>query len=336
MKKYQFILGIDVSKKTLDLCLILTDHPLEKKAFNTTNTEKGYQAMLNWFKKQKLNIDTGLVVLEHTGIYSLVLCEFLDQQQISYSLVSGLEVKRASGISRGKDDKKDAFMLAMYGYRHQDELKPGMTKQAELLQLQMLQAQRKRLVNNKKSFLLPVKELYQMNMEDKAIVLETNQCNVIEEINNSIKAIEQQIMEIIQNNEQLKKQYELCTSIPGVGMQLTVCLLVTTGAFTLFKTSRKLACFAGVAPFPYQSGTSIRGRNKVSHLADKELKSLLHMASLNAVRADNQLKLYYQRKKAEGKNALLVLNTVRNKLLQRIMAVVDRGTPYVQLAQHAA
>lgn len=60
------------------------------------------------------------------------------------------------------------------------------------------------------------------------------------------------------------------------------------------------------------------------------------MASLNAVRADNQLKLYYQRKKAEGKNALLVLNAVRNKLLQRIMAVVDRGTPYVQLAQHIA
>jgi transposase len=143
-------------------------------------------------------------------------------------------------------------------------------------------------------------------------------------------------MEIIQKNEQLQKQYELCISIPGVGMQLAVCLLVTTGAFTMFKNSRQLASYAGVAPFPYQSGTSIRGRNKVSHLADKELKSLLHMASLNAVRADNQLKLYYQRKKAEGKNALLILNTVRNKLLQRIMAVVDRGTLYVQLAQHAA
>jgi transposase len=334
MKNYQFILGIDVSKKTLDLCLILTDHPLEKKTFNTTNTIKGYQSIVNWLKKLKLDLGSGLVVLEHTGIYSLVLCEFLDQQQFSYSLVSGLEVKRSSGISRGKDDKKDAYMLAIYGYRHREELKPNMTRQAELLQLQMLQAQRKRLVNTKKTLLLPVKELHEMNMEDKARTLEGNQLNIIEQINDSIKAIEKQIMDIIQKNEQLKKQYELCTSIPGVGMQLAVYLLVTTGAFTLFKNSRKLACFAGVAPFAYQSGTSIRGRNKVSHLADKELKSLLHMASLNAVRADNQLKLYYQRKKAEGKNALLVLNTVRNKLLQRIMAVVDRGTPYVQLAQH--
>lgn len=108
-----------------------------------------------------------------------------------------------------------------------------------------------------------------MNMEDKAIMLENNQRNVIEEINNSIKAIEQQIMEIIQNNEQLKEQNGLCTSIPGVGMQLTVSLIVTTGAFTLFKNSRQLACFAGVAPFPYQSGTSIKGRNKVSHLAER-------------------------------------------------------------------
>lgn len=336
MKNYQFILGIYVSKKTLDLCLILTDHPLEKKAFNTTNAVKGYQAIVNWLRKQKLDLGSGLVVLEHTGIYSSVLCEFLEQQQFNYSLLSGLEVKRSSGISRGKDDKKDAYMLAMYGYRHREELEPSMTRQTELLQLQMLQAQRKRLVNAKKALVHPIQELYQMKVDDKAKVLEHNQCNAIEELDKAIKAIEKQILAIIQKNEQLKKQYELCTSIPGVGMQLAVCLLITTGAFTLFKNSRKLACFAGVAPFPYQSGTSIRGRNKVSHLADKDLKSLLHMASLNAVRADNQMKLYYHRKKAEGKNALLVLNSVRNKLLQRIMAVVDRGTPYVQLAQHLA
>jgi len=142
------------------------------------------------------------------------------------------------------------------------------------------------------------------------------------------------MLDFIATDQDLNKQYTLCTSIPGVGMQLATYMLIVTHGFSRFANSRKLATYAGVAPFPYQSGTSIRGKNKTSPLGDKSLKTLLHMGALSAVRNDNQIKMYYERKKAEGKNAMSVLNAVKNKLLARVMATVNRGTPFVPLAQH--
>ena len=108
-----------------------------------------------------------------------------------------------------------------------------------------------------------------------------------------------------------------------------------TKGFTAFDNARKLACYAGVAPFPYQSGTSIKGRTKVNHIADKKLKSLLNMCALNAKKHDYQLKKYFNDKVEKGKNKMLVLNNLRNKLLHRIFAVIKRQMPYVNIHGYA-
>ena len=92
--------------------------------------------------------------------------------------------------------------------------------------------------------------------------------------------------------------------------------------------SRKLACYSGVAPFVYESGTSIRGRTGVSKFANNELKKVLHMAAISSVKHNPDLKQYFQRKVLEGKNKMSVINAVRNKLLHRVVAVIKRGTPY--------
>jgi transposase len=134
----------------------------------------------------------------------------------------------------------------------------------------------------------------------------------------------------------MKQCFDLLCTIPGIGRQIAAQLLVITHCFTSFENSRKLACYAGIAPFEYSSGSSIRGRTKVNHLANKYLKSLLNLAALNAVRWDKELQLYYERKKGEGKNSMVVLNAVRNKVLARAFAVVRRGTPYAPLARFAA
>jgi transposase len=91
---------------------------------------------------------------------------------------------------------------------------------------------------------------------------------------------------------------------------------------------KKLACHAGVAPFEYKSGSSVRGRPGVSQHARKRLKSLLHLAAMTAIRLKGELQEYYQRKVREGKNKMLVLNAVRNKLIHRLYAVVKRGEKY--------
>ena len=107
-------------------------------------------------------------------------------------------------------------------------------------------------------------------------------------------------------------------------------MYVYTKGFTAFENAKQLACYCGVAPFEYSSGSSVRGRTKVHFMANKKLKCNLHMASLSAVKLDADLKHYYERKVAEGKSKLSVLNAVKNKLLARIIAVVNKQQEYVK------
>ena len=92
-----------------------------------------------------------------------------------------------------------------------------------------------------------------------------------------------------------------------------------------------MACYSGVAPFKYQSGTSIKGRAKVSHLANKSIKALLHMAAISVIRLDGDLAGYYHRKVAESKHKMLVLNAVRNKILKRVYSCIRENRNYEKI-----
>jgi transposase len=86
----------------------------------------------------------------------------------------------------------------------------------------------------------------------------------------------------------------------------------------------------GIAPFPYQSGSSIKYKNRVSKLGDQKLKSLLNMSAWNAIRSVPSLKTYYERKVAQGKNKMSVINAVRNKLLAMALSVIRRSQPFTK------
>ena len=107
-------------------------------------------------------------------------------------------------------------------------------------------------------------------------------------------------------------------------------LILFTRNFTLFDDPRKLACYGGVAPFEYSSGTSVKGRTKVSHFANKDLKKIIHMAALSAIRYNPEMKAYFIRKVEQGKNKMSVINAIRNKLIHCIMAIIKRQTPWVE------
>ena len=160
--------------------------------------------------------------------------------------------------------------------------------------------------------------------------------SILNNLKKNLLKIEAKLNEIINESEELKRNFNLVTSIPGIGKQTAIYLLIVTKNFTTFKEARKLACYAGIAPFPYQSGSSINGRTKVNNLADKKLKSLLNMCALSANKYDVELKEYFEKKVNEGKNKMLVLNNIRNKLLARVFAVINRQEPYVNLKKYAA
>jgi transposase len=162
------------------------------------------------------------------------------------------------------------------------------------------------------------------------------QQEIIKVLDVQITNIEKELSRIIEQDPVLQSLYRLLTSIKGIGAVTATFLIIYTSAFTAFKTWRKFASYCGIAPFPNRSGISVRGKTKVSHLANKEGKTLLNLCAGSAIQYNPELKAYYQRRVEKGKNKMSTLNIIRNKLLARAFAVVSRGTPYVNTMRYAS
>ncbi len=330
--KIKEIIGIDVSKLSLDVRLHLGE--CSSRFDNTTD---GIVQMVQWAiahsgcKKQDL-----FFVFEHTGLYSHELAKTLTHLGMGYTIESGLAVKRSLGITRGKDDPIDATKLALYGYRLRDELSPYQLPDKAIEQLQCLLTLRARLVKQRAGYKACLKEQKRVLPPGDYQVLFQVQDQLIGQLSVHIKKVETQLKAIIRDDQQLKCVYQLITSVKGVGPQTAYHFIVFTHGFTRFTSWRAFAAYAGTAPFPYRSGSSIRGKNKVSHLANKKMKSLLDMCAKSAIQHDPQLKGYYQEKVTQGKPKMSVINAVRNKIMARVFAVVKRKSPFVDTYKFAA
>ena len=327
MKK-EIIIGIDISKQTLDVCIIVNGNTEQIPYEQFKNNRHGFEQMLKWAKKLCGSTQEQWVVcMEHTGIYTLELCCFLEEKGIKKCLENALKIKRSMGIQRGKNDKADSRVIALYAYRFTDQLEWFTVPSKSLLKLRVLFAQRQRLVGIRKQLEAGDKSLGEYEKEITCFVTATNK-KLIAQMDKQIALAEEKIQQTIGEDEQLHRLYMLMKTVPGVGLQTIAYMLVVTNGMKSFEDSRKFACYCGVAPFEYSSGSSIRGKTRVSYLANKKIKEMLHMAALNAVRFDEEMKTYYERKLAEGKNAMSVLNAVKFKLIGRLFSVVRRGEPY--------
>tara|TARA_B100000780_G_scaffold254333_1_gene202385 strand:+ start:1372 stop:1776 length:405 start_codon:yes stop_codon:yes gene_type:complete len=134
----------------------------------------------------------------------------------------------------------------------------------------------------------------------------------------------------------MQKNFELLFSLKGVGFVVACQIIYHTGNFTRFDNWRSFSSYYSKAPFSHESGTSTKRRKQCHYLGDRKMKSLLSMASVSAIQYDSELRLYYKRKLAEGKDKMLAIHNVRNKLIARGFAVIKRGTPYVVLQNYAA
>ena len=169
-------------------------------------------------------------------------------------------------------------------------------------------------------------QLHDLKKEDKELIKLNKQLIVV--LDKQIKIIENDILTLINSDVELKDKYQRIQTIPGVGKVLATLMLIKTKGFSDIKSARKMACYAGVAPFEHRSGSSIYYKPRVSTMADKELKKVLHLAALSTIRLENDLAKFYKRKVAEGKNKMAVLNAVRNKIIHRIYAVIKNNSVY--------
>jgi len=327
--KVTAIMGIDVSKKTLDCHLFVQQKSLPA----VSNDSKGFKAIKRWLKKELKSLDGLLVVMEYTGIYTYQVERFLQQHGIQFVKRPALDIKRSLGMVRGKSDKIDARFISKYGWMRKEELQPMSVLSDTQLELQQLMGHRDKLVADHASYQCKLKEMISQMGEKINEKLITSMKLVMEVLKQEIKETEKAIKELIGSDEPLQTNYELACSVTGIGFATAVHMLIATENFTRFSDVRKLICYCGVAPFEHSSGTSIRGKVRVSHLANKKIKSLLTMAAISAIQHDPELKAKYEQKLKEGKAKMCVINIIRAKLIERVFAVIKKQKAYeVRLA----
>jgi len=329
---FKIYIGIDISKLTLDV--FIKEVQAHKRFKNDLN---GFNLLLKWVKNHsKESSESMLFCFEHTGIYSLPFAQFLEENSIPFSMISALEIKRSLGITRGKNDCVDSRRIADFAYRFYDKITLTKLPAKEIANLQSLLSLRDRLSVALGGFTVSRNEALKFMGKNNIPELFSSYDKMILTLKSEIKALEKAIIEIIRNNAELRRTYELITSIKGVGLIVACNMIAYTNNFTRFSNWRKFACYSGIAPFEYQSGTSVRGKSQVNSLANKQMKKLLHLAAICAIHTDSELQQYYTRRQSEGKPKMAIINIVRNKIVARVFAVVKRETPFVDLRKYAA
>ena len=326
---YSVFVGIDVSKLKLDIALKDVSGQLNSNCV----IENSIHALNQFLEemKQKTPLSKILFCLEPTGHYSNIPVSVLVEKECNTWLATPVDIQRSIGMTRGKNDKVDAVRIAEYACRYSDKARLVTLRNIEMLQIRELLTQRETFVTDKAKYMAQIKDFRGRVSEGAFENIEQANRMIAEALVDAITMIEEQIQQIIKSSEYLQNQYDLLTTIPGVGKVLALTVIASTSGFERFNNPRAFACHAGIAPFQYASGTSIQGRSRVSHRANKRLKSLLHMAALCCIRIKGPLREYYLRKVTEGKSKMTVLNAIRNKIVHCIFAIINRKTPYQNL-----
>jgi len=325
---YNLVIGLDISKSTVDSTAVRFG---EKQGRHDSflNKNLGFKHLVSWIEKDRSKKDKVLICMEHTGHYAQKLVDYLRARSYDVAQVNPLKIKRSMGLRREKSDKADSKVIALYGLKFQDEIRVNVLTDAEFLDLQLLLAHRKRIQEKMLSFQRQEKYLKHCLSNACAKSIIKDLVKFKKYFAKELRRIDSLIDEFVGQHPSIKRNFDLLVSIPGIGPVIALYTILYTRNFGQITCPRKFACFAGVVPFKNESGTSVRKGNRVSFYANRKLKGMLNFGAMNAVRADPQLKAYYQRKTAEKNSKMLVLNAVRNKLVHRMFAVVKRGTPYV-------
>lgn len=318
MKK--IIIGIDISSKTLDISV---KSGVSVKHLTIENTAKAIKSFFTKYAKE----DT-IVAMENTGRYNWNLFEVLPSFNFKVYVIAPLHLKKSLGLARGKNDRIDAMRICSFIEKNQGEMVLWKPASMAIKKLKVLLSERSSRIKMKNRLLKQqhdYKLMKSIGLDKSLLKFNTS---LIKAIAAQIQQIETEIEQLIRLDEKLKPQAELIKTVPGVGKVVSWMMLAKTEGFTVINDPRKMACYCGVVPFDFQSGTSIRHKPRVSVFADKSMKSVLHLAAMSAIRLNNDLRTYYKRKVEEGKNKMSVLNAIRNKIIHRIFAVIKNQTIY--------
>lgn len=330
---YTFFVGTDVSKDVIDVAYNSNNNVHYLGQF--INNHEGFEQLLEQLREvTDIPKTSWFFCFENTGVYSKILLEWLCSQEIPCREENALKISRSLGLRRGKDDRTDSKAICNYAFEKRNTIQPSILPKPLIVKLKKLLSRRELLVKQKMVLEVSLKEQQSTLDPHFFQTLQTDNQVLIDEYKNQIKKMELNMEELISMDSETSLNHQLAQSVLGVGPITSATFLAYTQNYKCFSNARKFACYAGVAPFPHSSGRKI-GKTRVSHMANKRIKSLLSNGVNAAVRHDPEIRQYYQRKISQGKEKGVVLNAIKNKIIQRVFAVVTRKTPYVKIMTYA-
>ena len=335
MKK--IYVGIDISKEKCNLCYRSgLEIVCEEECSNDVRAiKKTIKAAL---KALGASLEEVLVCAEYTGRYIYPLTVACQELDIFLWMDDPTRIKNSMGLTRGKNDTIDAERIAEYAYRYSDKAVRYVIAEDAIVSMKNLLSDRE--------FLLVDRKKYQSQLTDQRKYMAPGDFKhkssrwkkVIKTIDEQINAIDAEIEALIEADPVLTRQKELLVSIDGIGERIAINMIAITGGFTRFQNARQFCCFAGLSPYKYDSGTSVRSKAKISKRANQTMKALLHLSAVNITSRvkEGEYRDYYQRKIKEGKHVMCVLNVIRAKLVHRMFSVIRRDQPYTKVYNPAS
>lgn len=325
--KFVHFAGVDVSKQKIDVSVIVNNQRSEILHHQFEQSKKGFGALKKWLQQVSgRQTDRLLICVENTGLYDDALLYYLADNELAVSLENAANIKRSVRDNRGKTDKLDSRNIALYALKHHDELRLWEKPRRQVVQLQQMLSERSRLVN-------ALKMLRQAHTEKQVFswskTVQSKRYEAgIKGLEKDIKQVEKDIWELVKSDKELLQMFMLIISIPSVGKITAYHFICYTNEFRQVKSGKHLASYCGVVPFEKSSGSSVKNKPRLSHQANKVLKTLLHLCAVTAIKMKGAFAAYYKRKIEEGKNGLIAINGIRNKLALTIAAVIRNNEPY--------
>lgn len=315
------VVGIDVSKRKLDVALLI-DGKIKAKV--VANSPEGFVELEGWLSKQKVALTEIHACLESTGVYSEPIALYWYDKGIKVSLVNPNCIKSfgKSENIRNKNDQLDAGLIARYCAAMAPQ--PWQAPPREQRQL--------RAWANRLTALQDMRQQEMNRLEAHAVA---EQHDLMDHVQAHIKWLEEQITQIerdiddhIDRHPGLRHDAELIESIPGLGRATAAKVLAHIGDVRRFASAKALAAFIGVTPRQRQSGSSVRGRTMMCRMGSGRLRAALFLPSLVAKRYNPILKQFASRLEGNGLTKMAVAGAIMRKLTHLIYGVVKSGKPF--------
>ena len=322
------VTGIDVSREKPDLCLLPDGKTVrEWTVENSAAAIRGsLQGVPERYGKETPEVP---VCAEYTGQYGYPPACACEEPCIDLWIENAARIKHSPGLKRGKNDRLDARKTAAYAVRFQDRVHLFSMPEKKPATLKQPVGERDPYMSDRSKYRGQLTDRKRFMDRDDYRNKACRMDRVPGELETATDEMEAGIRDLIWSDATLKWQHGLLLSVDGTGERTAVKMIVETGAFRDFDSARRFCRHAGVTPFRYDSGPSVRSRSKVSARADKSIKALLHMAAMSAAtRTKGELSGYYIGKVNEGKNKMPVINAVRAKLVMRMFAVIKNNIFY--------